>query len=97
MSKTYWKKECFKPTSENWHGNYRIANDGRYLGGFVNVSVFPLGPKFELYRVLVEGNDDFAMEYDTKDMEKALSLYSEICLFEDVKRRDLEIRGFIPF
>lgn len=94
---TYYKKECFMPTSEDWHGNFKIANDKRYEGGFVNVAIFPLGPDFKVHRVLVSGNDDFAMEYDTEDMEKALFVYFDILMMEDVTRHKLEVRGFIPF
>lgn len=97
MSRTYYKKEAFLPTSEDWHGNFKIANDQRYKGGFVNVAIFPLGPDFKIHRVLVSGNDDFAMEFDTTDMVKAHRMYTEILLLDDVRRVNLEVRGFLPF
>ena len=55
--------ECFKFASDDWYGNFKIAEDQRYKDRkLVKVSFLRLSDG--TYRTCVWGNDDFGMEFD---------------------------------
>lgn len=93
MSKRFYI-DGFKKTSEDWYSNFKIADDKRYEGKYVHVSYFPLGPKFDTYRVAVWGNDDTGMEFDTKSELDAQGIYLEVMHMDDVTRDKLINLGF---
>jgi len=84
--------ECFKPTNEDWYSEYRIKDDQRYKGKYVSLSL--LGLSNGMYRVCVWGNDDFGMEWDTKDKQEAKKVYAKLALKETIEKRDLKNLDF---
>ncbi len=85
---------AFKSTSDNWAGNFKIENDARYQGGYVEVSLLKLGPDFYVHRVCVWGNDDRGMEFDTEDELEAKEVFQKVILMDDVTFEKLQQLGF---
>jgi hypothetical protein len=77
------RKECMKPTSEEWYPNYP--------GDTVRVAMM-LNEK-PPHGVNVWGNDDTGMELWTKDRGIVRQLYKKICEMKDVTRAKLEKLG----
>lgn len=89
------KISVFKPVSEDWHGNFRIADDKRHLDTkLVEVMVFE-----ELdgsgFRVAVWGNDDMGMEKSFTTAEGALGMFHRIVGMVDMTQKRLTGVGFI--
>lgn len=79
---------CFRPTLEDWYGNFKISDDARYgVTKFVcvtyhgNISPYDQTP---IYRVSVWGNDDFGFDKDFGEFEEssAFELYLDLCSIE---------------
>lgn len=84
----------YKETSDNWYGNFSIKNDARFVkADLVMIKFFKLLDN-KTYRVCVWGNDDFGMEYDTKDKDKAKKIFSKIILQPVLEKVYLEQMGF---
>ena len=87
---------CFKPTSDNWCGNFKIAADARHVDkGYVQVSFMQLLPS-KLWRCCVWGNDDMGMEFDSHNKRIVQNIYIKVCLMEDVTILKLKQLGFTP-
>lgn len=90
------RTSVFKQSSDDWYGNYEIADDGRHVGKkYVEVSLLPLRP--EGHRVCVWGNDDCGMERDFLEEDKlsAQELFSKICLEPILSKELLETYKFV--
>ena len=86
--------DCFKPTSDPWYGEFKIANDARHQNqGFVHVSCMQLHDK--TWRVCVWGNDDCGMEWDQPHESNARTMFTDICLMDDVTSWRLQELGFV--
>lgn len=88
---------CFKPTGDDWHGNFHIKNDLRFPNGHVYVHFAWLNPMKTAARVGVWGNDDKGYIKDSKDIDEIIKTYSAICLMERVDIKDLVRLDFEPF
>lgn len=88
---------CFKSSSDDWYGNFKITDDLRYPENFVSVSLMKLNPFNELqkYRVCVWGNDDCGMEFDTELEFSARNIYCHVCMMRDVTKAALTKLGFV--
>ena len=87
--------DCFKQSSDDWHGNFRIADDKRHEGKkFVHLSLMDLSTG--QFRVCVWGNDDCGMERDFSgsDYPEALALYHAVASMTIVDRVTLQVMGF---
>lgn len=86
--------ECFKPTSEDWYGNFKIADDARHANRrFVHVSLMLLNDGN--WRCCVWGNDDMGMELDEPDELWARHIYNTVCQMVDVTKDALTQLGFV--
>lgn len=85
---------CFKPTSEDWYGNFKIADDARHVDlKLVHVSCIRLHDG--TWRVCVWGNDDMGMEYDQPYESNARNIFTEVCMMDDVTHWRLRELGFV--
>lgn len=87
---------CFKRTTDEWYGEFRIHNDGRHeKERYVHVSFMPLNTTPILWRVCVWGNDDLGMEFDTEEYENALEVYTELVLLPVVNKSHCVARNLV--
>lgn len=105
------KIHCFKFTSDDFHGDYKIAyktnvdpnsmeaclDGNHHHEAYVSVALSLL--KTGEYRVNVWGNDDFGLErdYPNTELEAARAMYSLLCFKEDILIADLLELGFTYF
>lgn len=93
------KIEVFKPTQDDWHGNYLLKRPSEIQGlGLVSVVFTQTGPKppFKgLWRVCVWGNDDCGMEKDFEDQVEALNVFYRVIEWKFVNKEILKQEGFI--
>lgn len=92
--------ECFKKTSDDWYGNFKIADDVRHKDKkYVHVSLLSLGPDAIYgHRVCVWGNDDCGMEKDFIEEfteSQAWELYMDLCCQSVITKDYLISRGFV--
>ena len=77
-------------TSDNWRPTVQLR--GR---GFVMVRFMQLTPNPKSgYRIAVYGNDDFGLEFDSKDLLTAEALYKELTEASDLTVQSLLDKGF---
>lgn len=88
---------CFKPTSDDWYPCYKIANDQRHQGGFVEVALRTIDPEGKIYRVSIWGADDLGMDQDTSDPMEAQEWYNRVVNASIVSKKELLIWGFTYF
>lgn len=84
--------QTYKHTSDNWYPNFQ--------GGFVEVSYrqIPYGCGLDnVWRVLVQGADDFAMYFDCDDPTTAKQTYRLVVKLPDVTKLALRQLGFEVF
>lgn len=87
--------DCFKPTSDDWCGNFKIENDVRHPKPYlVHVSFMQLSNG--QYRVCVWGNDDAGMDFDVPrdQKDRARKVFVKVCPLKDVTRTRLLQMGF---
>lgn len=93
MASKYYRVEMFKPTRDDWHPNYRIAEDKRYgATGFVRVSF--LGLNDGVHRVCVWGADDMGMERDFKHKSEARGMFKILTMLPSIEKAALLKHGF---
>jgi hypothetical protein len=87
---------AFKPTRDDWAGNFVIHYQGDI--NLVRVSTFPLHAwKTDmplLWRVCIWGNDDCGMEKDFDNPKDAMKAYQHIVALEFVNKTELFSLGF---
>ena len=81
---------CFKPTTDNWCGNY----DGnlvklKYHGA--------IAPDNAVYRVSVQGADDMMMAFDTNNEVSAKLIFDVVLKMPTVSFKGLKEIGFEMF
>ena len=89
------KIEVYKPTQDDWNGNFVIQWQGDVK--LVRVATMPLRAwkrQPPLWRVCVWGNDDFGMEVDFKTPEEAFQMFNKIIAFEFINKTELFALGF---
>lgn len=87
----------YKQTDDDWHGNYKIADDARVCS-LVNVQFCLTGPSPPVkgdWRVCVWGNDDMGMEMDFKNEVDALNMFMKVIGLEKVNMSLLKKFGFV--
>ena len=82
----------FKEVSEDWYGNYRIADDQRYFGKYVSIKISKLFSG--LFRVCVWGNDDLGMDRDFEIESEAIAVFQQLIMVEDLTKQYLSNSGF---
>ncbi len=92
-------RNVIKFTDDNWHGNYEIEEYQTIKNvKLVEVSLLYLIPpnseKPDMWRVCVWGNDDFGLELDGEDYEKARDLFLKVLNMEKVNKEPLNQLGF---
>lgn len=78
------RKEKMLHTKQQWYPNFS--------GDTVCAMVMPIADKKNPYRVAVWGADDFGLEIDLADMNKALEIYEG--LKDNVTQEELRELGF---
>lgn len=90
--------DVYKPTQDDWYGNFKIHNDCR-VSDLVRVSFCQTGPNPKygdgMWRVCVWGNDDCGMEKDFHLEGSAINTFYQIIGQEFVNRQYLKDMGFI--
>lgn len=72
------------PTTDEWYPNFD--------GNKVELSKIPMLDG--TYRVCVWGKDDFGMEYDTTELQKALDMFNHLKTQTDITTQMLTKLGF---
>lgn len=89
----------FKPTKDDWYGNYLLKCPSDIDGlGLVNVMFTQTGPNpplSGLWRVCVWGNDDCGMEKDFEDEVEALNVFYRVIGWNFVNKTELKLEGFV--
>lgn len=79
------KRCCMVPTTDNWYPTYD--------GGYVQVSLIPLSDG--TWRCCVWGDDDFGLDFDTEDRQKATEMYELVTAMPNVVVAHLKRLGFV--
>ena len=79
------KINVYKPTQDNWYGNYKII-DGENL---VLVSFLQLDPENTKWRVCIWGNDNMGMERDFISESVALNIFYQVIGWDNVNKDKL--------
>lgn len=90
-----FRREMFRPTKENWCGNFAIAGDARWPRPNL-VCVQFLKMSTGQWRVCVWGNDDIGMEKDFPSDKFMLAqlTYMELAVAEAISQQHLIEMGF---
>ncbi len=100
-----WKTDIddvFKITDDDWCSNYKIEEyETKKNVKLVEVSLLYLNPpndkEPDVWRVCVWGNDDFGLELDMEDYEKARETFLIVLNMEKVNQQPLIDMGFVQF
>ena len=94
MSKYYKPNSImYKPTYEDWSGTKK-SPDPRDQFGLVRVTLIGHTLADGMYRVCLWGTDDLGMEFDTKDQERQVEVFSELALEPLISFQKLLDMGF---
>jgi len=80
------KDELLMPTSDNWHGSFTHS---LWTKKYVKVGILKYQDGSNIYKVFATGNDDYCLEYETKNPQYAMKLYQHILDLNDVKQKYL--------
>jgi len=86
--------EAYKPTHDDWYGNYKVQSQDLELVNVGFTQTGPTGAKSD-WRVAVWGTDDCGMEKDFADEAAALNMFYQIIGWDYVDRDHLLQNGFV--
>lgn len=85
---------CYKPTTDDWAGSYRLEAPGPYTYPML-VVVSLLTLRGGGMRVCVWGNDDTGMERDFDGEFEARAMWNTVLAYECVTMKELARLGFV--
>lgn len=90
------KKEVFKKTDDNWHGNYGDNHDEVKLIYHSIINYYEQESKW-VWRTSVWGTDDSAMYKDFNDEQGAIELFNTLNSMDKINYSDCENLGMEMF